>query len=136
VSRSGKIARAFLEQGWEIRYRGGNSVCSTPSDLDLVVADAPGDPPRYSIAAWSSAVEGPAGPGGKIVLDLYDAERGVAVRVRRVPTPERAAELLARYDALEPEARVAPGQHPPTVPEAAEGPVSPPAGRSEVSVAQ
>jgi hypothetical protein len=31
------------------------------------------------------------------------------VRVRRVPTPERAAELLARYGALEPEARVAPG---------------------------
>jgi hypothetical protein len=121
VSRSGKIARAFLEQGWEIRYRGGNSVCSTPSDLDLVVADAPGDPPRCSIAAWPSPAQLPGGT----VLNLYDAERRVAVRVRRVPTPERAAELLARYGALKPEARVATGQHPPTVPEAAEGPVSP-----------
>ena len=38
-------------------------------------------------------------------MDLYDAERGVAVRVRRVPTPERAAELLARYGVADNEAR-------------------------------
>jgi hypothetical protein len=107
VSRSGEIARAFLEQGWEVRYRGGNAMCSTPSDLDLVVADAPGDPPRYSIAAWPSSVEPPGGPGGA-AFDLYDAERGVTARVHRVPTPERAAELLGRYGVPDEEARDAP----------------------------
>ena len=112
------IARRFVEKGWQIRYRGGNAVCSTPSDLDLIVADAPGDPPRYSIASWPSGGRG-------LVLCLYDAERGVAVRVRRVPAPERAAELLARYGAPEHEARDLLGRHPPTVPEAAEGPVRP-----------
>ena len=116
-----EAAREFAERGWQIRYRGGNSVCSTPSDMDLVVADAPGDPPRYSIAAWPSGA-GPSGRRGSI-LDLYDAERRVAVRVRRVPTPERAAELLARYGAPEHEAQDVLGRDPPTVPEAAEGPV-------------
>ena len=96
-----------MERGWEIRYRGGNALCSTPSDLDLVVADAPGDPPRYSIAAWPSSAEPPGGPAG-IVFDLYDAERGVIVRVRRVPTPEQAADLLGRYGVLESAARDAP----------------------------
>ncbi len=112
MSASGQIAREFVEKGWAIRYRGGNSVCSTPSDLDLIVADAPGFPegqghaPRYSIAAWPSG----AGSSGRrgLVLDLYDAERGVAVRVRRVPTPERAAELLWQYGVPDNEARDAP----------------------------
>ena len=36
-----EAAREFVEKGWQIRYRGGNAVCSTPSDLDLIVADAP-----------------------------------------------------------------------------------------------
>ena len=124
-----QIAREFVEKGWQIRYRGGNAVCSTPSDLDLIVADAPGDPPsRYSIAAWPSSAEPPDGTGGTFVLDLYDAERGVAVRVRRVPTPERAAELLARYGVPGNEARDAP-----LAPEAAEGPVRsrPGAGSAE-----
>ena len=51
-----QIAREILGKGWEILYRGGNSVCATPSDLDLIVADAPTAPPggkdspsRYSI---------------------------------------------------------------------------------------
>ena len=47
-----EAAREFAEKGWQIRYRCGNAVCSTPSDMDLVVADAPEDPPRYSIVAW------------------------------------------------------------------------------------
>ena len=60
-----EIARELLGKGWEIRYRGGNSVCATPSDLDLIVADAPrapsgeGSPSRYSIAAWHSVQDGP-----------------------------------------------------------------------------
>ena len=60
-----EIAREFVEKGWQIRYRGGNSVCSTPSDLDLIVADAPGDNPKHSIAAWppsAGLAEGPGGP--------------------------------------------------------------------------
>ena len=89
------IARSFQEKGWEIRYRGGNSMCSTPSDLEMVVADAPntadasGSPntrPRYSIAAWPAA--------NHPVFDLYDAARDVEVRVDHVPTPEQAARLL------------------------------------------
>jgi hypothetical protein len=121
-----EAARDFIEKGWQIRYRGGNALCSTPSDLDLTVADAPGDPPgdspRYSIAAWPSAVGEPAGPGGKGMFDLYDAERGVSARVRRVPTPERAAELLGRYGVAEPGAGGTHGQGAPMVPEGAEGP--------------
>ena len=62
---NGQIAREILGKGWEIRYRGGNSVCATPSDLDLIVADAPrapggeASPSRYSIATWHSVEDGP-----------------------------------------------------------------------------
>lgn len=102
-----EITRAIMDKGWEIRYRGGNSMCTTPSDLDVIVADMPGSlggesstpwlepPTRYSIATRVSDAglyegQGPA-------LDLYDAERDVTVGVRWVPTPEQAAELLGRY---------------------------------------
>ena len=106
-----EIARAFLEKGWEIRYRGGNSMCTTPSDLDLIVADAPmgigseGSPLRYSIAAWPSIEDGPPEEQLNQILDLYDAERDVTARVRHVPTPKRAAELLERDGVPESETR-------------------------------
>jgi len=102
-----EITRAFMEKGWEIRYRGGNSKCTTPSDLDVIVADMPGSlggksstpwlesPTRYSIATRVSDAGLYRGQGP--IFDLYDAERGVTVGVRWVPTPERAAELLRRY---------------------------------------
>ena len=102
-----EITRAFMEKGWEIRYRGGNSKCTTPNDLDVIVADMPGStggenstpwlgpPPRYSIAARVSGAGLSGGQGP--VFDLYDAERGVTVGLWWVPTPERAAELLGRY---------------------------------------
>ena len=105
-----EITRSFLEKGWEIRYRGGNAICSTPSDLEMIVADAPsvgGDAarspetrPRYSIAAWPTA-DGLGGEPRPPVFDLYDAERDVEVRVRRIPTPEEAARLLERSGATE-----------------------------------
>jgi hypothetical protein len=102
-----EITRAFMEKGWEIRYRGGNSKCTTPTDLDVIVADMPGSPggksstpwlgspARYSIATRVSGAGLYRGQGP--VFDLYDAERGVTVGVRWVPTPERAVELLRRY---------------------------------------
>lgn len=112
---NGQITREILGKGWEIRYRGGNSVCATPSDLDLIVADAPrdpggeGSPSRYSIAAWHSTEDGTPEDHPDPVFDLYDAERGVAARIRRVPTPKQAAELLERYGVPESEARNAIG---------------------------
>lgn len=108
---NGQIATEILGKGWEIRYRGGNSVCATPSDLDLIVADAPrgpggeGSPSRYSIATWQSVEDGPPEEQPDPIFDLYDAERSVAVRVRRVPNPKQAAELLERYGMPESEAR-------------------------------
>ena len=104
-----EIARAFVEKGWEIRYRGGNAICSTPSDLEMIVADAPGgggtappDPrPRYSIAAWPS-IDGPNGEARPPVFDLYDAERDVEMEIDRIPTPGQAALLLEKLAAGEP----------------------------------
>jgi hypothetical protein len=103
---NGQVVRTFLEQGWEIRYRGGNSICATPSDLDVIIGDAPrgtgveGSPSRYSIAAWTSVEDGPPEEQPDPIFDLYDAERDIMARVRWVPTPERAAELLERYSVL------------------------------------
>ena len=123
-----EITRAFMEKGWEIRYRGGNSMCTTPSDLDLIVADIPeshrgesstpwlGSPARYSIATRVSGAGLYGGQGP--VFDLYDAERGVTVGVRWVPTPERAAELLELYGV--PESAVRDTPEPVIVPEAVE----------------
>jgi hypothetical protein len=123
-----EITRAFMEKGWEIRYRGGNSKCTTPTDLDVIVADMPGSlggesstpwlesSPRYSIAGRvsSAGLYGGQGP----IFDLYDAERGLTVGVRWVPTPERAADLLERYGV--PESEVWDTPKPVMVPEAVE----------------
>jgi hypothetical protein len=104
VVTNGQIARELMDKGWEIRYRGGNSVCATPSDLDLIVADAPrspgsdSSPSTCSIATWYSAEDGPPEEQQQDpVFDLYDAERSVVVRVRRIPTPKQAVELLECY---------------------------------------
>ncbi len=107
---NGEISRAFLDKGWEIRYRGGNSMCTTPSDLDIIIAAAPkvggaGSPSRYSIAAWYSLEDGPPEEQPDSIFDLYDAERNVATQVRQVPTPKQAAKLLERYGVPESEAR-------------------------------
>ena len=123
-----EITRAFMEKGWEIRYRGGNSKCTTPNDLDVIIADMPGSvsgesstpwlgfPTRYSIASRVSGagLHGRQGP----VFDLYDAERGVTVGVRWVPTPEQAVELLRRYGV--PDSEVWGTPTPVMVPEAVE----------------
>ena len=107
-----EIARTFIEKGWEIRYRGGNARCTTPSSLDMIVADGPKAsrdsntpwleaPSRYSIAAYTWCPNLPGGQGP--VFELYDAKRQVTVGVRRIPTPQRAAELLGRYGVPESE---------------------------------
>ena len=66
-------------------------------------------------------------------MNLYDGDRGVAARVRRVPTPERAAELLARYGVPANGAGGAPEHEAPMVPEGAEaaGRLRPGAGSAE-----
>jgi hypothetical protein len=105
-----------------------HSPSSSQTALDVIVADMPvslggksstpwlGPPTRYSIAARGSDAElyGEQGP----IFDLYDAERGVTVGVRWVPTPERAAELLRRYGV--PESEVQDPPEPVIVPEAVE----------------
>lgn len=113
-----EITRSIMYKGWEIRYRGGNSMCTTPSDLDVIIADMRGSlggesstpwlesPPRYSIATRVTGAGLYEEQG--LVFDLYDAERGVTVGVRWVPTPEQAAELLARYGVPESEVRNTP----------------------------
>jgi len=107
---NGEISRAFLGKGWEIRYRGGNSMCTTPNDLDVIIAAAPksggaGSLSRYSIAAWYSLEDRPPEEQPDPIFDLYDAERDVTTRVRQVPTPKQAVELLERYGIPESEAR-------------------------------
>ncbi len=78
---NGQIAREILGKGWEIWYRGGNAVCATPSDLDLIVADAPRvpggerSPSRYSIATWYLVEDGSPEERPDPIFDLYDAER-------------------------------------------------------------
>ena len=90
VATNGQIARELVSKGWEIRYRGGNTVCATPSDLNLIAADAPtatcseGYPSRYSIATWYSVEDGSPEEQPDPIFDLHDAERSIAVRVRRV----------------------------------------------------
>lgn len=96
-----EITRALMEKGWEIRYRGGNEICSTPSDLEMIIADAPesgeatpgSSRPRYSIAAWPSNAER-GGMSRPPSFDLYDAEQNVEMKIHRIPTPEQAAQLL------------------------------------------
>lgn len=111
ILTNGQIARELAVKGWEIRYRGGNTTCATPSDLDLIVADAPsapgdeGSPSRYSIATWYSTEDVPPEEQPDLVFDLYDAEWSIVVWVRWVPTPKQAAELLERYGVPESEAR-------------------------------
>ena len=36
-----EITRAFMEKGWEIHYRGGNSRSATLSSLDMIIVDGP-----------------------------------------------------------------------------------------------
>jgi hypothetical protein len=63
-------------------------------------------PTRYSIATRVSGAGLYEGQGH--IFDLYDAERGITVGVRWVPTPERAAELLRRHGVTESEVRDTP----------------------------
>ena len=69
----------------------------------MIIADAPrvtsveDSPSRYYIAAWTSVEDGPLEEQPDPLVDLYGAERDITAWVRRVPTPERVAELLERY---------------------------------------
>ncbi len=122
-----EVTRAFIEKGWEVRYRGGNSRCTTPSSLDMIVAESPRAggksntpwleaPSRYSIAAYTwypGQLEDQQEP----ILEIYDTRREVTVGVRCVPTPRRAAELLGRYGVPESEVEL---REPIMVPETAE----------------
>ena len=117
-----------MEKGWEIRYRGGNSMCTTPSDLDVIVADMPvslggksstpwlGPPTRYSIATRVSGAGDLQGAGAHLrpLRRRARRHRGRAVGA----DPRAGCRALGRYGVTESEVQDTPG--PVIVPEAVE----------------
>lgn len=103
------IRQAFEAAGWEA----GDPVGEEEAErLEMVVR---GEAGRYTITAHRSVLvlDNP-------VLELCDRDRSRVAWVRKVPTPERAAELLARYGVPADEADTTDPATPPlptTVPE-------------------
>ena len=87
--------RAFEGAGWTVGE--GSSSAETP-----VV----GESGRYSVRPDEKLL------GDETVFELRDGELGMKAYARRVPTPERAAELLERYGVPEEISDVTPGKVP------------------------
>jgi hypothetical protein len=81
-----RITEDFIRAGW---YLG-----DLFSRLNaLLIGYGPDEATSHlSICAWESVWN-----SKEPVFDLYDHERNTTVWVRGVPTPQRAAELLAEY---------------------------------------
>lgn len=95
----GSAAEAFERAGWEVR-EGDYS--------PELVADAG----RYAIRPDEKVL------GHETVFELTDEELSMKAYARKVPTPERAAELLDRYGAPAGISDTAPGKVPMVPPEA------------------
>ncbi len=91
-----EIRQAFEAAGWEAGEPIGEEEAER---LEMVVR---GEAGRYTITAHRSVLvlDDP-------VLELCDRDRFLVAWVRKVPTPERAAELLGRYGVLANEADTA-----------------------------
>ncbi len=100
-----EIRQAFEAAGWEVGEPIGEEEAER---LEMVIRAEAG---RYAIIA----------PRSVIVLDepvfeLVDADSGTAIWVRKIPTPQRAAELLARHGVPAEEANTIDPTTPPSPP--------------------
>ncbi len=95
-----EVKEAFERAGWRIRE---------VSSEELV-----GEADRYAIRADEEVL------GDETVFELRDEELDMKAYARRVPTPERAAELLDRYGVPAGISEVTPGKVPMVPPEAEE----------------
>ena len=94
------VKEAFERAGWTIRE---------VSSEELV-----GEADRYAIRADEEVL------GDETVFELRDEELDMKAYARRVPTPERAAELLDSYGVPSEISDVTPGKVPMVPPEAEE----------------
>jgi hypothetical protein len=95
-----EVKEAFERGGWAIR--------------DVSSGEVIGEAGRYAIRADEEVL------GDEIVFELRDEELDMKAYARRVPTPERAAELLDRYGVPAGISEVTPGKVPMVPPEAEE----------------
>ncbi len=95
-----EVKEAFERAGWTIRE---------VSSEELV-----GEADRYAIRTDEEVL------GDETVFELRDEELDMKAYARRVPTPERAAELLDRYGVPAGISEVTPGKVPMVPPEAEE----------------
>ena len=95
-----EVKEAFERGGWTIR--------------DISSGEVVGEAGRYAICADEELL------GDETVFELRDEQLDMKAYARRVPTPERAAELLDRYGVPAGISEVTPGKVPMVPPEAEE----------------
>ena len=95
-----EVKEAFERSGWAIR--------------DVSSGEVVGEAGRYAIRADEEVL------GDETVFELRDEELDMKAQARRVPTPERAAELLDIYGVPAGISDVTPGKVPMMPPEAEE----------------
>jgi hypothetical protein len=95
------VKEAFERAGWAIQ--------------DVFSGEVVGEAGRYTIRTDEEVV------GDETVFELRDEELDMKAYARRVPTPERAAELLDRYGVPAGISDVTPGKVPMVPPEAEAG---------------
>jgi hypothetical protein len=95
-----EVKETFERAGWAIR--------------EVSSGEFVGEAGRYAIRTDEKVL------GDETVFELRDEQLDMKAYARRVPTPERAAELLDRYGAPEGISEVTPGKVPMVPPEAEE----------------
>ena len=95
-----EVKEAFERGGWTIR--------------DISSGEVVGEAGRYAIRTDEEVL------GDETVFELKDEELDMKAYARRVPTPERAAELLDRYGVPPGISEVTPDKVPMVPPEAEE----------------
>jgi hypothetical protein len=95
-----EVKEAFERTGWAIR--------------DVSPGEFVGEAGRYAIRTDEKVL------GDETVFELRDKELDMKAYARRVPTPQRAADLLGRYGVPAGISEVTPGKVPMVPPEAEE----------------